>query len=243
MPSMQNPTQEAPAQRCRSCSRRRVSRIVLNDKDRCIYAFWRAVLNQTGDFLDLIERTPLTVDEWHRQRAIYEKPWRHGQLAVGFATFYLNRCNRSGIIGGSGPIGGFDQTGNYKIDARFNRANLRDRVDRIATYRDRIEFHRLDALDFLRTIVRPITRRAVPCLVFLDPPYYAKGPKLYLNAYRHGDHAALARFLSRARFFNWVLTYDNVEEIRQLYQANGPPHLRRSVQRLRGQEGRGASDP
>ncbi len=200
----------------------KVSRVVLNDKDRCIHAFWRAVLNQTEQFLDLLDSTPVTIDEWRRQREVYDHPCRHGQLRLGFATFFLNRCNRSGILVSGGPIGGYAQKGKWKIHARFNRTGLRNRIEKIDLYRERIEVHNLDALVFLREVVRPITRKKAPCLVFLDPPYYAKGRQLYLDAYEHDDHAALARFLKRSRFFGWVLTYDNVPEIRQLYASLDP---------------------
>lgn len=216
----------------------RVSRVVFNDKDRCIFAFWRAILNQTEQFLDLLDSTPVTIKEWRRQREIYEHPSQHGQLRLGFATFFLNRCNRSGILVTGGPIGGYDQKGKWKINARFNRKGLRERIEKIAIYRDRIEVHNLDALDFLRSVVRPITSRRNSCLVFLDPPYYAKGKELYLNAYNHADHVALARFLRRSRFFNWVLTYDNVPQIRELYSHLEPQEFDLSYSAYRRRMGR-----
>ena len=119
----------------------KVSRVVLNDKDRCIYALWRSVLNQTAGFLHLLETTPVTIEEWHRQRDVYLHPSRHGQLQLGFATFFLNRCNRSGILATGGPIGGYSQEGDWKLDARFNRSGLRERIEKIDLYRDRIDFH------------------------------------------------------------------------------------------------------
>lgn len=200
----------------------KVSHVVLNDKDRRIYALWKAILNQNKQFLRLLESTPVTIDEWHHQREIYEHPSRYGQLRLGFATFFLNRCNRSGILVNGGPIGGFGQQGKWKIDARFNRSALRERIEKIDLYRGRIEVHNLDALDFLRRVVRPIVSKPNACLVYLDPPYYAKGRELYLNAYTYDDHAALAKFLRRTRFFNWVLTYDSVQEIHQLYADYAP---------------------
>lgn len=200
----------------------RVSRVVFNDKDRCIFAFWRAILNQTEQFLDLLDSTTISIKEWRRQRKIYEHPKRHGQLRVGFATFFLNRCNRSGILVSGGPIGGHDQKGKWKINARFNKEGLRERIEKIGLYRDRIEVHNLDALDFLRSVVRPITSGRNSCLVYLDPPYYAKGKELYLNSYDHADHVTLAKYLSRSKFFNWVLTYDNVSQIRELYSEFKP---------------------
>ena len=195
----------------------KVSRIVLNDRDRCIYAFWKCILDETKQFLGLLDSTDPTIKEWRRQREIYDHPNRYGQLRLGFATFFLNRCNRSGILVTGGPIGGYDQNGKWKIKARFNRSTLRKRIERIEWYRDRIEVYNLDALDFLRNVVRPIVSGNNSCLVYLDPPYYAKGRTLYLNCYNHKDHAALATFLRRTRFFNWLLTYDDVPQIREMY--------------------------
>lgn len=47
-----------------------VSRIVINDFDKGIYSFWRALLNETDKFIEEINRVPLTIDEWNRQRII-----------------------------------------------------------------------------------------------------------------------------------------------------------------------------
>lgn len=194
-----------------------VRSVVINDADSRVYAFWDAVLNRTAALVKLIREVPLTVEEWKEQRQVYLKPARHSRLRVGFAAFYLNRCNRSGIIGNAGLIGGLKQTGKWKIDARFNREDLAARVERVARYRDRIELFNLDATDFLRKEL-PKPRWADRAFVYLDPPYYAKGSQLYLNHYTSDDHAALAEFLSEASF-PWVMSYDNVPEIRKLFSA------------------------
>jgi DNA adenine methylase len=190
---------------------------VINDADTRVFAFWDAALNRTDELVKLIRDTPLSVEEWKRQRQIYLKPGRHSRLWVGFAAFYLNRCNRSGIIGNAGLIGGLNQTGKWKIDARFNRKDLAARIERAASYRERIELFNLDATEFLRTeLPKPI--RADRAFVYLDPPYYLKGSQLYLNHYTPTDHTALAEYLSDAKF-TWVLSYDNVPAIRKLYRA------------------------
>ena len=201
-----------------------VERIMINDADRYIYAFWNAVLNQTDRFLKLIDETPITVDEWKQQREIYRTQKRHSNIRVAFATFYLNRCNRSGILMRSGVIGGPDQTGEWKIDARFNKDELAHRIERIAMYRDRIELHGLDAMDFLRNHVtkNPDASRA---LVYLDPPYYAKGSQLYLNHYTPRDHNRLARYIRPKRRLKWIMTYDDVPEIHELYATFNRVHF------------------
>lgn len=194
-----------------------VDRLMLNDADPTIHAFWRAVLEDTDRLAQLVTDTPLTVEEWLRQREVYRAPAAHDPTAVGFATFFLNRCNRSGIIAHAGLIGGLQQTGPWKLDARFNRADLVKRIERIALYKTRITLTNLDALRFLRELVcvPSVVDRA---FVYLDPPYYVKGSELYLNHYKPDDHAKLATFLRKEGAFSWVMTYDNVEEVCGLYR-------------------------
>lgn len=194
-----------------------VKRVLINDADSRLFAFWVAVLNRTERFLKLLRETPLSVEEWRRQRQIYLHPARHSQLRVGFATFYLNRCNRSGIIGNAGLIGGLQQTGEWKLDARFNRGELIRRIERVARYRERIGVYNLDATAFLQSEL-PHPSLVDRAFVYLDPPYFSKGSQLYLNHYTPDDHASLVRHLSTATF-TWVLSYDNVREIRNLYAS------------------------
>ena len=97
-----------------------VSEIHLNDIDPAIYAFWYSVLTRNQDFIQLLNQTQVTPDEWQKQKAIYAKGATSDQFALGFATFFLNRTNHSGILN-AGMIGGRKQQGTWKIDARFNR--------------------------------------------------------------------------------------------------------------------------
>jgi DNA adenine methylase len=197
----------------------RVSGLMINDADWRIYTFWQAILTKTDAFLELLRETPLTVPEWERQKDTYERASRRSIVRLGFATFYLNRCNRSGIIPNGGPIGGKKQDGKWKIDARFNRAGLRARIERIALYRHRIWASNLDAIEFLETQVR---RRSMceHIFAYLDPPYFAKGRQLYLDYYDSSDHSTLATYLRSPLNFPWALTYDNASAIRRLYEKN-----------------------
>jgi DNA adenine methylase len=194
-----------------------VERIVINDLDPCVFSFWRALIDHTNEFLCRIESTPLNLDEWHRQEAILKNWPNHDTLDVGYATFFLNRCNYSGILK-AGPIGGKTQSGKYTLDVRFNHGDLMDKVVRIADHADRIDVYNLDALELLTAVV---PRLQEPVLVYLDPPYYEKGSQLYLNAYTHADHAKLANLMSDVgEDVHWVMTYDDAQQIRSLYEAN-----------------------
>lgn len=207
-----------------------VDRIILNDADRNVWAFWKAILDDTESFLERVASTPLTVAEWKRQRIIYETPQHRTILERGFAAFFLNRCNRSGILTNGGVIGGMAQSGKWKIDARFNRTELTRRIERLSAFRERIDLSNLDALDFLRTHILSRRTRS-QFFVYLDPPYFVKGSRLYLNYYEPIDHAHLAQFLRRIKNVRWLVSYDNVDEISSLYHwcKNVPFQLRYSA--------------
>ncbi|BET68220.1 DNA adenine methylase [Opitutales bacterium ASA1] len=194
-----------------------VDRIVINDRDRSVFCFWKCVMTQTQALVDRIENVPLDIDEWRRQREIYLSPGRCKHLDLGFAAFYLNRCNRSGIIKNGGPIGGIDQSGRWKIDARFNREALSARIVEIAEYGDRIVVSNEDAAALLDTAA---DRFRSPIFIYADPPYYDKGRELYLNFYEDADHVDLAKQMAGLDSASWVMTYDNVPRIRELYAGN-----------------------
>lgn len=190
-----------------------VSDIHLNDLDLSIWSFWHCVLNRTDELTYMVEKTPVTVEEWRRQRAIYLAQDGSDTLALGFATFFLNRTNRSGIIKEAGVIGGLAQLGTYKIDCRYNREELTRRIRRIARYRKRIQIYRRDALAFMKDI----EKLSIKPFICIDPPYFHKGSSLYTSFYRPSDHSVLAASILELDC-PWVVTYDNVPEISDLYK-------------------------
>ena len=98
------------------------STVHINDLSRPVYAFWHTVLNHTLDLCRRIECVKVTMREWHRQRAIYEERDTADLGDLGFAALFLNRTNRSGIIGG-GVIGGKHQNGEWALDVRSIKPN------------------------------------------------------------------------------------------------------------------------
>jgi DNA adenine methylase len=193
-----------------------VERIFLNDADKRIYFFWKSILNETERFVNAIWNADLCIDEWHRQKHVVDNPGEFNEFDVGFATFYLNRCNRSGIIYKAGPIGGYSQNGNWKLDARFKKADLVMRISNIEKMKERIDFSNLDAIDFLKKKL-PSGRARCKSFVYLDPPYYEQGKYLYMNHYKDSDHKKLASFVKKQKAARWIMTYDNVPEIEKLY--------------------------
>ncbi len=186
--------------------------VLINDADPAMHDLWWALTHRSKEFGEVLSRTRASMAEWRRQRELYRRR-RTGRVQRGFAAFYLNRCNRSGIIMNGGPIGGLEQTGEWKIGARFNRESLLERCRKIGEYSDRIKVSGLDGIAFIDSIDTKDT------FLFIDPPYYHKGPLLYLNGLDEAYHKALAQKLKGLpNDAAWVLTYDDCPEIRALYR-------------------------
>lgn len=192
----------------------KVDRIVINDYDKAIYSFWRAIKEDTAPLLQLVAKTPLSIEEWRRQKDMYANHNNKYSVELGFAAFYLNRTNRSGVLKG-GPIGGLSQEGNYLMDARYNRAELISRIEKIAKRKKDISVYNKEVRSFISDI---IPRHQQQAFVYFDPPYYKKGPELYKNFLQPNDHEDIANSIIQNVQCDWIVTYDDVPQIEILYR-------------------------
>lgn len=190
-------------------------KLILNDYDPHIYAFWKVLFYQTNELLEKIDKTKVSIENWHEQKQIYNSYDEYSDVEVAFSTFYLNRTNRSGILAKAGPIGGYDQKGNYKLDVRFNKHELTRRIKAIAKFRDNVEIFNSDGIELVKKLYSIGKEKY---FIFLDPPYYHQGKNLYLNFYKKEDHLKLASILELYSDQDWLLTYDNCLEIKEMYK-------------------------
>lgn len=194
------------------------SHVHINDLDPAVHAFWSAVTTDPEGMLRLLRDTPITMDEWHRLRQVMlDQDPNLSITEKGFATLFVNRTNRSGILKG-GVIGGKAQTGAYKLDARFSKEMIAARLDRIALHAVNITVHREDAYSLLSRASELLPDRS---LIYLDPPYYVKGRDLYRNFYKHDDHLQIAQLLQSPSFMrHWIVSYDSAPEICEMYSGS-----------------------
>lgn len=190
-----------------------VSSIVINDFDKGIYSFWRAILTDTEKFISTIRNTPVNITEWKKQRAICLNDNKKYSFKLGFATFYMNRTNRSGIIKG-GVIGGQDQSGIWKMDARFNKDDLIARIEKIASMKKSIHLYNKDVESFIKNYAPKYEDNA---FIYFDPPYFDKGKQLYLNFFDYDDHVRIESLIKSYVTCDWIITYDDAPEIATIY--------------------------
>ncbi|MBI2075678.1 MAG: DNA adenine methylase [Candidatus Aenigmarchaeota archaeon] len=191
-----------------------VDKIIINDIDYSIYAFWYSMINKTKELCQLIEKTPITITEWKKQKKI-QSIKNCDLLTLGFSTLFLNRTNRSGILKNAGPIGGFEQKGKWKLNVRYSKSDIIERIKRISLYKNRIEIYNYDAIELIKTINKSLPSNT---LIYFDPPYYMKGKELYFNYYRRKNHEEISNKIKKINKHRWIVTYDNVASIRKLYK-------------------------
>ncbi len=195
-----------------------VKEITINDLDRAIYSFWHCVLNENDRFCKKIRNTDVTVEQWRECKQIYKNKGKVSLFDLGFAIFFLNRTNRSGIIDG-GIIGGIKQDGDYKMDCRFNKDVLIKKIKSIGKYSDRVHLYNLDALELVEIIRKKKEIDKDNTIFYFDPPYYLKGPSLYMSHYKCEDHEAVSKKIKGIKNIKWIVSYDNVSEIRKMYSS------------------------
>jgi len=193
-----------------------VSEITINDIDRSIYAFWYSILNNTEKFCKRIQKTKVDVENWKKQREVQDDKRKASLFNLGFSTLFLNRTNMSGIING-GVIGGLKQRGNYKMNCRFDKKELISRIKRIAKYKKKIHLYNIDAIELVRKFQKE--SKDSQTIFYFDPPYYLKGESLYTNYYKPNDHRKISEAIKKIKNSRWIISYDDVPEIKNLYKG------------------------
>ncbi|WP_010471811.1 DNA adenine methylase [Acaryochloris sp. CCMEE 5410] len=191
-----------------------VDHIYINDLDNSIYSFWTTLLDRSDEFCRWIEDVEVSIENWRKYRKIQDQTEVYNYFELAKSTFFLNRTNVSGVIKG-GVIGGLNQTGKYKIDARFNKTDLIRRIQNIKGLKNRISVSNIDGMEFIKRL----DKRKEDIFIYLDPPYYQKGANLYMNFYSYEDHKKLSKKVNALRK-KWIVSYDNHEFILNLYAKN-----------------------
>ena len=190
-----------------------VEEIVINDSDKAIASFWKFAVNESDALIKKVLNTPVTLDEWKRQREVYEQA-SSMSIDYAFASFFLNRTNHSGILS-AGPIGGQEQAG-WKLNVRYNKEKLAEKMRAIGECKDRIHVYNRDVISFIKQQLPRYIDRA---FVYFDPPYYRRGKVLYKNFFTHKKHQELCELIKSIDGCPWIVSYDAAKEIKEIYDG------------------------
>lgn len=197
-----------------------IKKAVLNELDPLLYNFWFSVFNHTDELIQMILNTDITLEKWHEFSKYRDEAYAIDKtpVQIGFAGLFLNRTNFSGILKAN-PLGGLKQESHYPIDCRFNKNKIINSIEKLSRFRDRIELHNDEAIDFMKQSLR--YKRNNTLFVYIDPPYYKEGSNLYRYFYTPEQHASLANYIL-TKTFPWLISYDDAVEIRNLYSRITP---------------------
>ena len=186
----------------------RADRIILNDLDPGVYAFWNAVLESTNELLDAVKGINGTREEFLKAKEILSVPDGHAEVELAAAFLLANQLAFSGITK-AGIAGDYQRRWNYK--------KVADRIQKIAAYKDRITVMNKDALEVIEEYYWDKNN-----FLFVDPPYILQGKRLYREWYEADDHMKLADLirdltLSYPGCAKIIVTYDACKETEELY--------------------------
>ena len=191
----------------------RVSSVTIGDSDPAVAAFWRCAVRHSDELIERVNECQVDIDAWHIQYQTLANPARTDDLDLGFAAFFLNRTNRSGILRAR-PIGGLQQDGQWRLGCRFNKDDLVQRLRRIAQYAAQIVIFEGEAVDLLARVAEA---RRQSTFVYVDPPYLTRSSGLYLGEMSFDGHKQIAQIL-RDGFPYWMASYDIDDRVKsELY--------------------------
>lgn len=199
-----------------------VKKIALSDLDELIASMWKVIFSDDAQKLaNKIRKAKIDINTWKKVKKSNPK----NLINKAFKCIYLNRTSFSGILRNEvGPMGGHQQAGLYKIDCRFNKDRIADRICELSKLQDKVLF--VEAQCYKTTIMQ-ITEIAnqsnanLNIFWYFDPPYYYKANKLYRHFFNHCDHLEFQNILLESSFkWKWLLSYDYAQEIADLYSDN-----------------------
>ena len=188
----------------------RQKQTVVNDLDVGISAFWMCVSDTElcAKLSDRILNTTPTVKEHAKQRQQIQS---NDIVERGFSAFFLNRTSFSGILT-SGPIGGYKQKSKYTVGCRYNAKLLSDKV---LTLGKELSGKLLVFNDDFESVIGKFDKDNT--LIYCDSPYFVKGNQLYRHGMSAEDHVRLSIVLRRVKRAKFIVSYDNVPEIVDMY--------------------------
>lgn len=192
------------------------AKIVINDLDEYIWSFWTVICTKDG-----LEKLISYIIQYKKPTVEDFRAWRQkaneknlSTVDKAFLALFFNRTTFSGIFN-SGPIGGFDQSGKYKIGCRYNASHMSGMVRSLSEtfLNKKVQCYRKDYVDMLKEY-----KDKEEALLYLDPPYMKQGHLLYNHHMKSEQYAEMANLLKGCKA-KWLVSHDDRPEFVKLFQG------------------------
>ena len=200
-----------------------VERVIIGDKDKLVFSFWKVLFENPQHLIKFVKKIKVNTKNFAFYKNVALNESRYSENKLAEACLFLNRTSFSGILANSaGPIGGKKQESEYKINCRFNKKIIIQKIEKISSFAPMVT---VLPFDWNRTINYALRNNSKAKLFFyLDPPFFQKADKLYRHYFEKKDlHQSLNRKLKSLNH-KWVLSYDRAPEIKEMYK----PFIQRS---------------
>jgi len=184
-----------------------------NDEDPTIWAAWTSMAFYTDAIKQKLLAFEPSIDSYQCSRRDVLQcsdsiPTKDNIVHIACAKLALHQMSYSGLgLKAGGPMGGWAQ-GNQSIGSRWSPLSICKRIDTIAQGLSRCRITCKDFAEMLQDDGR--------ATIYLDPPYFRAGSSLYQHGFSLADHLRLCKILRHCPH-NWLLSYDDCPEIRELY--------------------------
>lgn len=195
-----------------------VKKIWINDLDLGVASLWTSVIRFPEMLKKVVTEFEPSVELFDKFKDLLQtRPHLKIPEEVvnwGLMKLAIHQISYSGLgVKSGGPLGGRDQKSKYKIDCRWSPSYICKRIDEYHKMFSEVEvrYNCCSSRDFLAVI-----DGWKDFIFYLDPPYFVKGRDLYQYGFSNNDHFVLADLL-KSTTCKWILSYDDCEEIRELY--------------------------
>ncbi len=199
-----------------------LSHAYINNADQMVYAFWKTIIDNNNEFIEMVNSVDVTLDTWYEyKKYVIDNPLtKFNEKDVAMAFLFLNRTSFSGIIK-AGPLGGKNQISKYGISSRFNKKKISDKIHFLNQFSDKINVSNQDGIGFMKDRAREYP----DVFIYVDPPYYKVGRLLYNAYFMQKQHEELASYLKSMEEQPWLLSYNNEEFILNLYSEKNSQEI------------------
>jgi DNA adenine methylase len=209
----------------------------LNDRDPGISAVWTAIIHYPERLKDKLRTYQPRVEDFYafKDELLILTDYigqTERMVEIAFKKIALHRISYHGLgTMAGGPYGGRAQRSKNKVGDRYNPVRLARQIDQLHERLSQVEV--IGQCCWCEDFAFALRDANGHQFWYVDAPYWQWGNRLYQCGFTIRDHETLAATL-RSNGIKFILSYDDVPEIWDLYQWANIERLTDTVYSIKG---------